>query len=40
VRSEDEKKLIEAKATEVAGAGKETNEISIAPATTPKPKKG
>jgi hyperosmotically inducible periplasmic protein len=40
VRSEDEKKVIEAKATEVAGAGKVTNEISIAPATTPKPKKG
>ena len=38
VRSEDEKKVIEAKATEVAGAGKVTNEISIAPATTPKPK--
>jgi hyperosmotically inducible periplasmic protein len=38
VRSEDEKKVVEAKATEVAGAGKVTNEISIAPATTPKPK--
>lgn len=38
VRSEDEKKVIEAKATEVAGSGKVTNEISIAPATTTKPK--
>jgi hyperosmotically inducible protein len=31
VRSEDEKRAIEAKATEVAGAGKVINEISIAP---------
>jgi osmotically-inducible protein OsmY len=38
VRSENEKKVVEAKATEVAGAGKVTNEISIAPATTTKPK--
>lgn len=38
VRSEDEKKVVEAKATEVAGAGKVTNEISIAPATKAKPK--
>jgi hyperosmotically inducible protein len=32
VRTEDEKKTVEAKATEVAGAGHVTNEISIAPA--------
>jgi hyperosmotically inducible periplasmic protein len=32
VRSEDEKKTIEAKATEVVGAGRVTNQISIAPA--------
>lgn len=38
VRSEDEKKAVEAKATEVAGAGKVTNEISVAPATRAKPK--
>ena len=38
VRSEDEKKVVEAKATEVAGAGKVTNEISVAPATSAKPK--
>jgi hyperosmotically inducible periplasmic protein len=31
VRSEDEKKTVEAKATEVAGAGRVTNQISIAP---------
>jgi hyperosmotically inducible protein len=31
VRTEDEKKTIEAKATEVAGAGHVTNQISIAP---------
>ena len=31
VRSEDEKKTVEAKATEVAGAGKVTNEISVTP---------
>lgn len=31
VRSEDEKKAVEAKATEVAGAGKVTNEISVSP---------
>ena len=36
VRSEDEKKLVEAKATEVAGSGKVTNEISIAPPSTSK----
>lgn len=31
VRSEDEKKTVEAKATEVAGAGHVVNQISIAP---------
>ncbi len=31
VRTEDEKKAVEAKATEVAGAGHVTNQISIAP---------
>ena len=31
VRTEDEKKTVEAKATEVAGAGHVTNQISIAP---------
>ena len=38
VRSADEKKVVVAKAIEVAGAGKVTNEISIAPPTTAKPK--
>ena len=38
VRSEDEKKAVVAKATEVAGAGHVTNEISVAPATPAKPK--
>lgn len=32
VRSEDEKKAIEAMATDIAGAGKVTNEITVAPA--------
>ncbi len=32
VRTEDEKKSVEAKATEVAGPGHVTNQISIAPA--------
>jgi hyperosmotically inducible periplasmic protein len=32
VRTEDEKKAVEAKATEVAGAGRVTNQLSIAPA--------
>ena len=32
VRSEEEKKSIEAKAAEVAGAGKVTNEIDVTPA--------
>jgi hyperosmotically inducible periplasmic protein len=31
VRTEEEKRSVEAKATEVAGAGKVTNELSIAP---------
>jgi osmotically-inducible protein OsmY len=31
VRSEDEKKTVEAKATEVAGSGRVTNQITIAP---------
>jgi osmotically-inducible protein OsmY len=34
VRSEDEKKSVEAKATEVAGAGRVTNQISVTPAKT------
>jgi osmotically-inducible protein OsmY len=38
VRSEDEKKVVEAKAIEVAGAGHVKNEISVAPSTTAKPK--
>ena len=32
VRSEEEKKTVEAKATDVAGAGKVTNQMSVAPA--------
>ena len=32
VRSEDEKKTVETKATEVAGAGHVTNQMSVAPA--------
>ena len=32
VRSAEEKRVVEAKATEVAGAGHITNQISIAPA--------
>ena len=32
VETEDEKKTIETKATEVAGAGRVTNQITIAPA--------
>jgi hyperosmotically inducible periplasmic protein len=38
VRTEDEKKTVEAKATEVVGAGRVTNQISIAPAKTSKSK--
>ena len=40
VRSETEKTSIEAKATEIAGAGKVTNEITVAPADAPKKPKG
>jgi hyperosmotically inducible periplasmic protein len=40
VRSEQEKTTIEAKATEIAGAGKVTNEMTVAPADAPKPPKG
>ena len=36
VRSEDEKRTVEAKATEVAGAGHVTNQISVAPAKSTK----
>ena len=36
VRTEEEKKTVEAKATEVAGAGHVTNQISIAPAKSSK----
>ena len=40
VRSEQEKTTIEAKATELAGAGKVTNEMTVAPADAPKKPKG
>jgi osmotically-inducible protein OsmY len=40
VRSEAEKASIAAKATEIAGAGKVTNEITVAPADAPKKPKG
>jgi osmotically-inducible protein OsmY len=40
VRSETEKTAIEAKATEIAGAGKVTNEITVTPADAPKKPKG
>jgi osmotically-inducible protein OsmY len=36
VRSEDEKRSVEAKATEIAGAGHVINEITVAPADPPK----
>ena len=36
VRSEDEKRSVEAKATEIAGAGHVSNEITVAPADLPK----
>jgi osmotically-inducible protein OsmY len=39
VRSEEEKRSVEAKATEVAGAGHVTDQLSIAPARTPTAKK-
>ena len=37
VRSEHEKKSVEAKATKIAGAGRVTNEITVAPDTEHKP---
>ena len=40
VRSEAEKTSIAATATEIAGAGKVTNEITVAPADAPKKPKG
>ena len=40
VRSEAEKTSIVAKATEIAGEGKVTNEITVAPADAPKKPKG
>ena len=40
VRSEAEKTSIAAKATEIAGAGKVTNEITVAPPDEPKKPKG
>jgi hyperosmotically inducible periplasmic protein len=40
VRSEQEKTTIESKATELAGAGKVTNEMTVAPADAPKKPKG
>ena len=40
VRSDAEKTTIEAKATEIAGVGKVTNEITVAPADAPKKPKG
>ena len=40
VRSEAEKTSIVAKATEIAGAGNVTNEITVAPADEPKKPKG
>jgi hyperosmotically inducible periplasmic protein len=40
VRSEAEKTAIETKATEIAGPGKVSNEITIAPAAAPKTPKG
>lgn len=36
VRTEEEKQIVEAKATDVAGAGRVTNQISIAPSKTSK----
>jgi hyperosmotically inducible periplasmic protein len=40
VRSEQEKTTIAAKATEIAGAGKVTNEMTVAPGDAPKKPKG
>jgi hyperosmotically inducible protein len=39
VRSDDEKRAVETKATEVAGAGHVTNEMSVAPARSERPKR-
>jgi hyperosmotically inducible periplasmic protein len=38
VRSDDESRTLEAKATEVAGAGHATNIMSVAPVHSPRPK--
>jgi len=38
VRSEEEKRTVAAKATEIAGPDHVINEITVAPGTTPKPK--
>ena len=38
VRSDDEKRVVEAKATEVAGAGHVINEMSVAPTRSKRPK--
>lgn len=38
VRTEEEKRSIEAKATDVAGAGRVTNQITVAPSTAKRPK--
>jgi hyperosmotically inducible periplasmic protein len=38
VRTEEEKRAIEIKATDVAGAGRVTNEITVTPATEKTPK--
>ena len=38
VRSDDEKRAVEAKAIEVAGAGHVTNQMSVAPAHSKRPK--
>jgi osmotically-inducible protein OsmY len=39
VRTEEEKRTIEAKATEIAGAGRVTNEITVTPSTAKSPKR-
>jgi len=39
VRSDEERQTVEAKATEVAGAGHVTNELSVAPAHSKQPKR-
>ena len=38
VRTEEEKRSIEAKATQIAGAGRVTNEITVTPSTAKSPK--